>query len=73
MLKYSTYILIIFSSLTLKSFCQDDDWDKLLDEELSKQRVFTTATFKSSRILNGQSVEMLPKGGLDYITVLLTK
>lgn len=66
MLKYSTYILIIFSSLTLKSFCQDDDWDTILDEELSKQRVFTTATFKSSRILNGQSVECLPKGGLDF-------
>ncbi|MCD4834745.1 MAG: DUF5777 family beta-barrel protein [Bacteroidales bacterium] len=66
MLKYSTYILIIFLSLTLKSFCQDDDWDTILDEELSKQRVFTTATFKSSRILNGQSVECLSKGGLDF-------
>lgn len=65
MLKYSTYILFIFLSLTLKSFCQDDDWDTLLDEELFTQRVFTIATFKSSRIINGQSVEILPKGGLD--------
>lgn len=65
MLKYSTYILIIFFSFSLKSFSQEDDWDALLDKELSDQRIFTIATFKSSRIINGQSVEMLPKGGLD--------
>ena len=65
MLKLSTYILIIFLIFPLKSLSQVNDWDTLLDEELSTQQVFTTATFKTTRILNGQSVEMLPKGGLD--------
>ena len=65
MFKKTTYILIVFLGFTLNSFSQVDEWDTLLDEELSTQRTFTTATFKSSRILNGQSVEMLPKGGLD--------
>ena len=65
MLRYLIYILIIFFSLSIKSFSQEDNWDALLDKELSDQRIFTTATFKSSRIINGQSVEMLPKGGLD--------
>jgi hypothetical protein len=47
------------------AYGQDDDWDNLLDKELSNQKLYTTSTFKSSRILNGQSVELLPKRGLD--------
>lgn len=66
MFKYSLFIFIIFLSAILKCFCQDDDWDALLDDELSNQRVFATATFKSTRIINGQSIERLSKGGLDF-------
>ena len=64
-MKNSICILVLFFSFALKSYCQDDDWGALLDEELANQRIFTNATFKSSRILNGQSVEILPKYGLD--------
>ena len=46
-------------------FCQEDDWDILLDDALDKNKVLETATFKSSRILNGHSVELMPKYGLD--------
>jgi len=48
---------------------QDVDLDKLLDQETKKemkpQTEFTIATFKSSRIANGHSVETLPGGVLD--------
>ncbi|MFC2151001.1 DUF5777 family beta-barrel protein [Bacteroidota bacterium] len=62
----SLIITVLFINwISIFSYSQVDDWDSMLDNELSKQNVFTTATFKSSRILNGQSVECLPKGGLD--------
>lgn len=47
------------------SYSQEDDWDTILDQELVKTNIIETASFKSSRILNGLSVELLPKKGLD--------
>jgi len=41
------------------------DWDSLLDQELAENKLNETATFKSWRIMNGQSVEMIPARGLD--------
>ncbi|MFO7829647.1 MAG: DUF5777 family beta-barrel protein [Bacteroidales bacterium] len=47
------------------SIAQEDDWDTLLNQELAKTKIVETAAFKSSRILNGLSIEHLPKKGLD--------
>jgi hypothetical protein len=38
----------------------------LLDEETGNQIVYTTATFKSTRIINGHSIERMQVGQLDF-------
>jgi len=60
------FLFFIIISISLPIFGQNDDWDILLDKELASNKIIETATFKSSRILNGQSVELLPKMGLDF-------
>ena len=47
------------------SHAQEDDWEALLDQELDKTKIIETSAFKSSRILNGLSIENLQKNGLD--------
>ncbi|MEE4197518.1 MAG: DUF5777 family beta-barrel protein [Bacteroidales bacterium] len=59
------FLICIFSVLSIVLPAQEDDWDTLLEEELSRAMVFETAAFKSSRILNGLSIENLPGKGLD--------
>lgn len=54
--------LVAFLSV---SHAQEDDWEALLDQELDKTKIVESAAFKSSRILNGLSIENLQKGGLD--------
>ena len=44
---------------------QDDLMD-LLNENAKPETVFTTATFKSTRIMNGHSIERMPSGQLDF-------
>jgi hypothetical protein len=44
---------------------QDDLMD-LLNENTKPETVFTTATFKSTRIMNGHSIERMPSGQLDF-------
>lgn len=56
-----TVFLLISSVLT----GQDDLFDLLEDEE--KELIdFTTATFKSTRVMNGHSIERMPPGQLDF-------
>jgi hypothetical protein len=45
-------------------FAQDDLMN-LLNENPPKETNFTTATFKSTRIMNGHSIEKMPPGQLD--------
>lgn len=49
---------------------QDIDLDKMLDEEMEKKKKsqveLAAATFKSTRIINGHSVESTQKGILDF-------
>lgn len=42
------------------------DIDELLEETSGGQTDYATATFKSTRIINGQSVERMPEGQLDF-------
>jgi hypothetical protein len=59
-------LLSLLSLLTfsISTFCQDD-LQKLLDSETGEETNYVSATFKSSRILNGQSIERMPAGQLD--------
>lgn len=49
-------------------FAQDDLLNELNQEIKPKQRTeYVYATFKTSRIIHGQSVELIPKGNLNFI------
>lgn len=55
--------LILFSGY---SFSQDDDLMDLLNDEVGEQKIYTAYTFKSTRIINGQSIERMQKNQLDF-------
>jgi len=57
-------LAFLFSLITIGIFAQDDLMN-LLNENPSKEINFTTATFKSTRIVNGHSIEKMPPGQLD--------
>jgi hypothetical protein len=56
-------ILILIMSVSMSA--QDDLMD-LLNENNKDETIFTTATFKSTRIMNGHSIERMPPGQLDF-------
>jgi hypothetical protein len=43
-----------------------DDLLNMLNEELPKETVYTQATFKASRLINGQTIETLSKNHLNF-------
>lgn len=43
-----------------------DDLMNLLEDNTQKETNYTTATFKSTRIMNGHSIERMPPGQLDF-------
>ncbi len=57
-----SFLIILISSVI---FAQDDLLD-LLNENTDPEINFTTATFKSTRIMNGHSIEKMPPGQLDF-------
>lgn len=57
-------VTFLLSLITLALFAQDDLMN-ILDQNDSKEINYTTATFKSTRIMNGHSVEKMPPGQLD--------
>ncbi len=54
--------MIAFCSISVKS----QDLDALLDKEANPQTTYATATFKSTRIVNGHSVERMKKNQLEF-------
>ena len=58
------FITILLSLFTLGIFAQDDLMN-LINQDSSKGINYTTATFKSTRVLNGHSIERMPEGQLD--------
>jgi len=56
--------MLILSLITLAIFAQDDLMN-LLNQNSTKEINYTTATFKSTRIMNGHSIERMPEGQLD--------
>ena len=58
-------IIILFVSLIGEINAQGDLMD-LLNQDAPKEINYTTATFKSTRIMNGHSIERMPAGQLDF-------
>jgi hypothetical protein len=56
--------ILLLSAFFQQSYAQDDLM-KMLDQEKTDP-IFTTATFKSTRVINGQSVETIAKKHLDF-------
>ena len=54
----------LFFLIPLWIFAQDDLMN-LLNKDAPKEINYTTATFKSTRIMNGHSIERMPEGQLD--------
>ncbi len=56
------FFLLIFSvSVPIRA----QDLDKMLEEATGSSTTYTTATFKSTRIINGHSIERMQAGQLD--------
>ena len=60
-----TLVSLILTLLTFSLVAQDDLMD-LLNTNAAPETNYTTATFKSTRIMNGHSVERMPPGQLDF-------
>jgi hypothetical protein len=57
-------LAFLLSLVSLGIYAQDDLM-KMLDQDSSKVTNYTTATFKSTHLMNGQSIESMPPGQLD--------
>jgi hypothetical protein len=62
MRRISLVLLLLLISIGI--FAQDDLMN-LLNDNTKRETNYTTATFKSTRILNGHSIERMPAGQLD--------
>jgi len=67
-LNISRYCLIIVFSFFFAGAFAQDDLMKMLEEETEKDKKpdYTTATFKTTRLINGHSVENVADGVLDF-------
>lgn len=52
--------------MIIASASAQDDLLNMLNEDLSKETVYTQATFKASRLINGQTIETLSKKHLNF-------
>ncbi len=43
-----------------------DDLENILNNEVGEETSYSSATFKATRIMNGQSIERMPQGQLDF-------
>jgi hypothetical protein len=58
-------LALLLSLIPFSVFAQDDLMD-LLNKNAPPEINYTTATFKSTRIMNGHSIERMPPGQLDF-------
>jgi hypothetical protein len=58
-------LLFIIGSLTAKA--QDEDLFKMMDKDKTEETSYTAATFKATRIINGHSIENVPKKHLNFM------
>lgn len=57
--------LFLSAFIFANGFAQDEDLLKLLDDD-SLRKEYATMAFKSSRVINGHSMELIAKGNLDF-------
>ena len=62
-MKFALLFAALFTGSAL--FAQDDDLLKLVGEDKPKKEYVENA-FKSSRVINGHSMEMIARGNLDF-------
>lgn len=60
------FLLLFLGSSPWKSALAQDDLLSLLDAEQSKEPTYTIATFKASRLINGQTIETISKNHLNF-------
>src|SRR5512133_460448 len=61
------HLALSFSLLLLSCVLNaQDDLMNLLESNSQKETNYTTATFKSTRVMNGHSIEKMPPGQLDF-------
>ena len=60
---FSVFVLFVLFSFSLSA---QDDLMNLLNQNTAPAINYTTATFKSTRIMNGHSIERMPPGQLDF-------
>jgi hypothetical protein len=66
-LKGMKFLLLFTTSLFISgTICAQDDLENILNSQVQEPIDYTTATFKATRIMNGQSVERMPQGQLDF-------
>jgi dihydrofolate reductase len=63
MKKIALFVCALVAAANL--FAQEDDLLKLVGDD-KPQKEFVTNAFKSSRVINGHSMEMIAKGNLDF-------
>jgi len=66
MKKLLLIVAAIFLLLSHKMYSQDEDLLNLLDSVSPKETQYTIATFKSTRVIDGQSIERMQKKQLDF-------
>lgn len=60
-------ILAIFLSLFISSWLRSQDLMDMLGDDDANRTDYTYATFKATRLINGQSIELAPKGALNFV------
>jgi opacity protein-like surface antigen len=60
------FLFLVSLALFTDTIVKAQDIDKLLEETKGSSTEFITATFKSTRIINGHSIERMPEGQLDF-------
>ncbi len=65
MIQPKSIFLPVITIIFYCSFLQAQDIDQLLEEANNSTTDYTSATFKSTRIMNGHSIERMPAGQLD--------
>lgn len=60
-----TYLFLLLILIASQVVAQDD-LSALLDEQMEEETILANATFKSTRVMNGHSIERMPAGQLDF-------
>lgn len=59
-------LVVLTFVIAIASFAQDDDLLKLVNDDSAATKEYVKNAFKSSRVINGHSMEMIAKGNMDF-------